>query len=306
MGYQILHNGKNIRGEIDPAECFSCDRYGGMLDDLTIMLSSESCPVTFNEGDTLEVKVQGGFSTGEMYLDSCEGEHGRFTLRAISCRHNNRRRKSRIWNRVKLSKIINDVAADTGLTPLLYGVEDFTYASVAQIMEPDLQMLARLCKREGYSIKCDNGNLIVFNEYFLEHNSSPVTIHREDVGSGYKFSRSTNGLSRMTVRHFDPETMRTISHTATDENVPGGEDIRIEYVKDTQEAHRASVGYLRDANKLFISGALKTAQNAAVAAGTVCDLTGFEEFDGRYVAYEVTHDFVREQTAIKVRKVLDY
>lgn len=306
MNFEILHNGKNIRDSIELIACSSCDRYGGLLDDLTISFNSNSSPADFRKDDELIIRTAGGYTTGTMYLDSCVGQDSQFTINALSCRHENKKRKSRVWYHVKLTKIISDVANNTGLEPMLIGIKDYTYASVSQIMEADIQFLARICKREGYSIKCDNGKLIVFNEYYLEHNSTPIAISKGDVEAGYSFNRSINGLASVTVRCFNLETLQPISYTAHDNEISGGEDIRLEFVKDISEAQRFAVGYLHDANKAYISGVLRMSYNDSISAGTVATLTGFEEFDGLYVVCETKHDFVREKTTIKVRKVLEY
>lgn len=306
MNFEILHNGKNIVDSIKVVNCYSSDRYGGMLDDLTIMFASESNTIEFNKNDKLEIRTVGEFTTGTMYLDSCVGNDGVFTVKATSCKQDSKKKKSRIWNYVRLSKVIGDVAKNIGLNAVMYGVTDYSYNSISQIMETDLQLLARVCKREGYSIKCDSERLIVFNEYYLENSSTPIKLTNEDVDSGYSFRRSVNGLSSMTVRCFDVNTLSNISYTFTDDNTPGGEESRIEYLKDINEAERFSKGYLRDANKFYITGALKMPYNGNISAGTVADLSGFDEFDGRYVIYEVTHDFVLEKTIIKVRMVLGY
>ena len=306
MDFEILHKGQNIVDSIKVSRCFSCDRYGGTLDDLTISFATDECKVEFNENDELEVRTAGGFTTGVMYLDSCEGNDGRFTLKALSCRHKNKKRKSKIWNQVKLSHIASDVAKNTALTPLFYGVDDYTYKSVSQINETDLQLLARLCKREGYSIKCDNGNLIIFNEHFLESNSKPIEIPRDAVSNNFSFSRNPNGLSSVTVRYYDTEEKHDISCTATDRDVSGGDDNRIEFLSNISEGQRFCVGYLREANKFNLTGILEMPYNGNISAGTVADLTGFSEFDGRYVVYEARHDFVLEKTTVYVRKILNY
>ena len=306
MDFELLHNEKNIADAIQISRCFSCDRYGGMLDDLTIAFATDEHSIEFNENDELEIKTVGGFTTGIMYLDSCVGNDGKFTIKALSCRHNNKKKKSKIWHQVKLSKIIGDAAESTGLKPLLYGINDYTYTSVSQINETDLQLLARLCKREGYSIKCDNGNLIIFNERYLESNGKPIELSKASVSNNYSFSRNGNGLSSMTVRYFDLATKKTLSYTATDETMQSGDDIRIEFLSNLNEAQRFSYGYLRDANKFYLTGMLEMPYNGNISAGTITDLTGFEEFDGRYVVYEARHDFVLEKTAIKVRKILSY
>jgi hypothetical protein len=305
--FELLHNNENILDSIKLSKCYSIDRYGGMLDDLTIAFATDGHTIEFNENDKLEIKTDGGFSTGEMYLDSCISEYGKFFIKAVSCRHENKKRKSRIWHRVKLSKLISDVAMNTGLTPLLYGIEDYTYESIAQVNETDLQFLARICKREGYSIKCDNGNLIVFNERLLESNTKALTIDIDSVVKGtYSFNRSNNGISRMTVRCFNLEKMQNISYTVEDNTISGGEDCRVEFLSDIDEAQRFSLGYLRDANKTNITGIFERHYNGRISAGTLADLTGFEDFDGRYVAYEIKNDFLREISTIKVRKTLGY
>lgn len=306
MDFEILHNGKNIEELIEITECYSCDRYGSTLDDLTITFASDTNKVEFNEDDEIEIRTVGGFTTGVMFLDSCQGDNGLFTVRALSFRQKNKRRKSRIWNRVKLSKIISDVAANTGLTPMAYGITDYTYAGVAQMRETGLQLLARLCKREGYTVKCDNGNLIVFNEHYLESNSTPIEITKDSVGKNYLFNRSLNGMSSVTVRHFNADTMEVIAYTSSDDSITGGEDVRIEFLTDINEAQRFSAGYLRDANKYYITGSLAMPFNGSISAGTVANLTGFEEFDGQYVVYEARQDFFHEKTFIKVRRVLAY
>lgn len=305
MDFVLLHNGKNIRDSISLSKCYSCDRYGGMLDDLTIEFSTESHSIAFNENDELEINAD-GFTTGAMSLDSCIGNNGRFTIKALSCRHENKKKKSKIWRSVTLSKIISDVAKNTNLKPLLYGIKDFSYLSVSQVMETDLQFLARICKREGYSIKCDNGNLIVFNELYLENNSKPIELSKSDVDSDYSFDRSTDGLASMTVQYFDTESLKNISFTATDKEMRGGEGSKIEFVSSINEAKRFATGYLREANKFSLRGFLEMPYNKNISAGTVADLSGFEEFDARYVVYEAKHDFIAEKTAIKVRKILNY
>ena len=306
MKFEVLHNGVNIVDYGIVSACCSSDRYGGMLDDLTISFASENNTLTFNKDDKLIVRTENGFTTGTMHLDSYVGKDGRFAITGISCRHENKKRKSRIWNYVRLMKIIGDVAANTGLTPKTYGVKDYTYASVAQIMETDLEFLVRICKREGYSIKCDNGNLIVFNEYYIENSGSPITISKSDAEHGYSFNKSVNGLASMTVKCFDIEEKRIISYTARDDEISGGEDAKLEFMTQASEAERFAKGYLRAANKFYITGELLMPYNGGISAGTVADLKDFEDNDGRYVVYEVRHDFVNEKTIIKVRKVLAY
>lgn len=306
MDYKLLHNGNNITDSIKVSQCYTTDRFGGTLDDLAISFATSGHTIEFNENDEIEIQAADGYTTGVMYLDSCGGKDGKFTIKALSNRHKNKKKESKIWNQVTLYKIIGDVSESTGLKVLLYGVKDYPYKSVAQINETKLQLLSRLCKREGYSVKCDNGNLIVFNEHYLESNSKPIEISKDSIENNYYFEREPNALTSLTVRCFNTETMQNISFTAEDKNISGGNDTITEFLSSYDEAQRFAFGYLRNANKLYISGNMRMAYNGKISAGTVADLTGFEEFDGRYVIYEVSHDLVNDKTYIKVRKFLNY
>lgn len=305
MALKIKHNGIDISGKLELSKCLLCDRYGGMLDDITLEFPDDTNSITINRYDTLEV-ITDSYKSGIMYIDECLGFSGKFTVKAISSKPNNKDKKTRVWSHIRLTQIANDVAATCGLTLKTYGINDYTYDSVTQLHETDLEFLARICKREGYSIKCDNGNLIIFNERFIENDFEAMTINKSDVSPNWNFKRSANGMSRFTVRYFDMDKNVLIKFTAEDAQVDGRGDEAVMYVRDIAEAERFAHGFLRAANKECLTGMLSMTLNSGLSAGTVIDLKGFDEFDGRYVIYELTHDVLNERTSFKVRNTLAY
>ena len=188
MILKIEYNGKDIAETIKLNSVIVYDRLGGMFDNLVISLPNENKPEAIQDikkGDTIKVETD-GYSSGVMYIDENSMDDSSFIINALSCSLSSKSPKSKIWRNVQLSEIIYDVARNYGLEVKTYGVTDYTYESIAQINETDLQMLDRICIREGYSIKIDNNCLIVFDEYTIENESEHA---KRVVGApeGYEF-----------------------------------------------------------------------------------------------------------------------
>lgn len=305
MDIKVLLNGNDITSKMDFSSCNLFDRLGGSKDNIKLLFPYD-CEVTFNKFDELEITA-GKYSTGLMYIIGCDGINNNTSclINAISCKPTSREKRSRILTNVTLHQIINDVAKKCGLSVVLYDIKNYTYKSVCQINETDLQLLNRLCLREGYSIKADNGNLIVFNDYSLENNYEPLILKKSEIAES-NFARLENGCKSVTVRCFDIESKSLISYTATDKAVDGGTETFIEKLSSIDEAERFSKGYLRNQNNMMLTGSIKMAFNDGISAGTTLELTEFEEYNGRYIVYEIRHDIVNEHTHLYIRKTLDY
>lgn len=290
---------------MDFSSCNLFDRLGGSKDNIKLLFPYD-CEVTFNKFDELEITA-GNYSTGKMYVIGCDGVNNNTSclINAISCKPTSKEKRSRILTNVTLHQIINDVAKNCNLSVVLYDINNYTYKSICQINETDLHFLNRLCLREGYSIKADNGNLIVFNDYSLENNYEPLTLRKSEI-SDANFTRTENGCKSITVRCFNLENKSLISYTATDKTVDGGTETFIETLSSIDEAERFSKGYLRNRNNMMLTGIIKMNFNDNISAGTTLNLTEYEEYDGRYIVYEIRHDIVNEDTYIYIRRTLDY
>lgn len=305
MDLKVLLNGSDITSKIEITNCSLYDRLGGSKDNVKLQFPYE-CEVTFNKFDELEI-IADTYSTGTMYIVGCDGvnDNTLCVINAISCKTTSKTKRSRILTDVTLHQIINDVAKNNGLSVLLYDVNNYTYKSICQLNETDLQFLNRVCLREGYSIKVDNGKLIVFNDYSLENNYEPLTLKKSDVSESY-FTRVENGYTSITVSCYNLENKSRISYTAIDHEVDGGTENIIENLSSIDEAERFSKGYLRSKNNMMLIGNIKISFNADISAGTTLNLTDFEDYNGRYIVYEVRHDIVNENTYLNIRKTLNY
>jgi len=303
--YKILLNGSDITSKMELSGCNLYDRLGGSKDNLKMQFPYD-CEVTLNKNDELEI-IADRYSTGKMYIIGCDGVNNNTSclINAVSCKSTSKEKRSRILTNVTLHQIINDVAKKCGLSVELYDVSNFTYKSVCQLNETDLQFLNRLCLREGYSVKIDNGKLVVFNDYSLENNYEPLKLEKAQ-GSEANFVRTENGCRSVTVRCYDIENHKLISYTAIDETVDGGSETIIETVTSIGEAERFAKGYLRSRNNMLLTGNIKIPFNDEISAGTVLDIADYDDYNGKYIVYEVIHDIVNENTYLYFRKTLDY
>lgn len=305
MNLQILLNGSNITSKMEMSGCNLYDRLGGSKDNVKLQIPYD-CEVTFNKFDELEITAD-KYNTGKMYIVGCNGVNNNISclINAVSCKPTSNQKRSRMLTNVTLHQIIYDVAKSCNLSVELYDIANYTYKSVSQINETDLQFLNRICLREGYSIKADNGKLVVFNDYSLENNYEPLKLEKSE-GAEANFVRTENGCRSITVRCYDVENNNLISYTATDDEVEGGSETIIEKVTSIEEAERFAKGYLRNRNNMMLTGYIKIPFNDGVSAGTTLDLTDYEDYNGRYIVYEVMHDIVNENTYLNVRKTLNY
>lgn len=305
MSYKLMYNGADVTDSLLLSQCNLFDRYGSMLDSITLFLSKEVKPFDFYQYDEIEVIV-GEYSTGIMYLDKLSKLNGEYVLDAISYKPANRLKKNRIWNNIRLLAVANDVAIKNGLTLKTYGVTDYTYKTLSQINETDIQFLQRICLREGYSIKIENGCLIIFNEYELENSAIPLKLKPTDINPSYSFERTSEGLSSMTVVHYDLVKNTKIEFSYEDKDIQGGADRIIEVVESVEEARRFAKGYLKNKNKNYLVCNLSMNLRTDISAGTVLNLEGFDKHNGKYVVYEVITDAINEKTYIKCRGILGY
>lgn len=301
-------NDKEINSKLDYSTLVLYDRLGGMFDNVLIVLSLKGNIdelENIKKDDKLSI-ITNDFETGSMYVNNYFIDSKLLTINSLSSKTKNKEKKSRIWRNVKLSEIIKDVSTNYGLTPKTYNIEEFVYDSISQINETDLQMLNRVCKREGYAIKVDNDCLIIFNEREIEKSNKLITLSEDDVNiKSICFKNSEQCVNSFTLSYYNFQNEMNISYTATDERMNGSSERVSEYVKDINEAKRFAYGYLRELNKFYKIGNVTVIYNPKISAGTIFDVVGFGEFEGKYIAYEVAHDVILKVTKMKIRKLLE-
>lgn len=307
MEISLIYQGKRINDDVNISKCYLYDRLGGMADSIDLSFpDGEKLWVQWGvqKGDEISVKAD-TYPTGKMYIDTYYMESGNFIIKTTSTPIHSKKVKSKIWRDVKLHEVINDVASSLGLSVKTYDIEDFTYRTIMQREETDLQMLNRVCMREGYAVKIHDGSLLVFNEKALEAGSNAVSVAVDDVFANYRFKRSDSLLSSYTVT-YQPMNGSLITAIANDANIQGGSGKTREFLDSVSEAERFSKGYLRSVNKKAVVGYLPMEYNPNISAGSLIDCTGFKEFDGRYIVSSIMHDVLGGVSYVEVRNTLTY
>ncbi len=302
---QLIYNNEDITKEINIKKCVIHDNAGDGADDVGIVfpdgdkLWSKWKP---KRGDTVIVKSD-SLTTGLMYVDGTSQDAGLFTINAISTPLSVKRPKTRIWRNIRFTEIITDIANANSLKPTLYGVSDYAYNAISQFNQSDIDFLNNICIREGCCCKVTDGNLVVFNEKYIESLESTTKLTPEDVEPNYTFSISDSLYQRFTVLYSVPFG-ETIYYTSFDNEIIGASGRKIEYLSSIAEAERWSKCYLRYNNKFQKTAWLPMKQASDIAAGSVLYLEKFGAYDGKYYVYKVSHDTVNNKSYLNLRQPL--
>ena len=92
-----------------------------------------------------------------------------------------------------------------------------------------------------------------------------------------------------------------------EKEITGGALRKNEFCSTDGEAQRWAYGYLRAANKTAHTGTIQLLQQSAYAAGSVIDLSGFDEdTNGTWFVWGVDQDAVNARTTLHLRRPLSY
>lgn len=265
------------------------------------------------------VKVNGGIYERDLAYHrfgiKASGPPSKITIKATSLPVGNSSRaekKSRAWENIRLSGIAAQVAYEGGLTSSFSGGYDPKYSRKEQYNESDMTFLQRLCEAAGISLKVTDGALILYDED--EYEGKPVVAEFKS-GDGavisYDFSdgSSEKAYSSCHVSYTNPTTGVTIEYTYTPriDNPGTGEVLEInEMVESREEARKLAMKRLKAKNKDRFSASLKVVGNARLAAGAVVGISGWGDFDGRYMVKTAGHDISGQYTTkLTLRKCLE-
>ncbi len=195
--------------------------------------------------------------------------------------------KSRSWEKVKLSKICNDIAADAGVELYYDAPKDPDIDRAEQKNESNLSFLHKLCKKQGLILRVSEKKLIISDEEKLESAESVMTFTEGDAKL-LKFSgRATLSeiYSSAEVEYTHGKKKETISGKFEDKTRGGGKTLKIKKKVSSQaEADNLAKKELRDKNKKEIEVRISATGNFSYLAGNVVELDkSFGFFKGNYI-----------------------
>ncbi|WP_232277201.1 phage late control D family protein [Paenibacillus sp. 481] len=332
---KLTYNGKDISGPLSDwlIDFNYSDAAPGYLDDLQLTLADrerrwQSDWISM-AGDKIKAEIitHNWFKHGETMKLPC----GTFSVDAVdfagppdtvqikalslpvsaSIRHEKR---TRAWEKVKLSTLARDIAKRAGLK-LFFSADDTTYDRIEQQDQSDMAFLMDACIKEGVAIKITGGKLVLFDEAKFEQQAPIMTINRgESNVSSYSFSWSTSGAAYrscvVTYQHKKKKMTKTIQASYTPPGAPKtGPTLRIKEKIDSQAAGiRLAKKKLREKNKEVGKASLSMMGDVRLAAGATIQLKDFGRFDGKYIIVSAKHAVGSGgyRTDLEIRKVLGW
>lgn len=297
MDYEVYIDGNKVTASIEDIQIN--DRQGSQSDDIRLLILNDKTQA-IKEGSTLACSFS-GFSSGKMNVDTIVSGATMTRIEAISAPLSAKEKRTRHWLKVRLFDIVNDVAKGVGLSVYYQGVDNWYYENVTQYKETDLAFLNRLCVREGYSLKIDDGRLVIFNTSVVENALSVLKISGigDVIDNDISFSINPNKINAVTVKYFGD---RLISYTSR-RNVIGEKKTVTEYVANVAEAERFSQNYLSAYAKNDTTVRCTIPINGGVAAGSCISIENFGMYDGKYSICECSHDPEKERTRLIGRRI---
>lgn len=222
-------------------------------------------------------------------------------------------KKSRAWEKCKLSSIANEIASTNGMACMYESSYDPLYERVEQITQSDIAFLQTLCENAGISLKATSKIIVLFDQATYESKAAAKTITKGSSGGYLKYELKTGQrdtqYASCHVSYTDPSTGKTIEYTYTPEDAEDdGQVLEIrEKVSSAEEAKNLANKRLRQKNKFEYTGSFTYPGDPTWVAGITVTLAGWGAFDGKYIVEQATHSVSKSgyTTKINVRQVLE-
>lgn len=306
---QLFYNGKDITSSVQATSVQVTDNATGKPDSLFISFAdpdgiwSQWEPT---KNDTLRVR-DSGFDTGECFIDQITLEAGTIAITALSIPQVSKSTRSQGWENVRFMEFVTQIAARYGFTVQTYGVVNHLYDRVDQNDEADFAFLAYRCLLEGYGLKINNRSVVIYNESAEEQKVVDPNlgfIRESDINGRFRFvDKSVDIYEKCVIR--STSSGGFIEAEFKDNAVNGPTLKKNLYVSNQAEANRWAKGLLRACNKHRITGKLPVNLNTNYAAGTCVEVEGVGMFSGKYFVDKLTHDLIKNQTILLLRKPLE-
>lgn len=139
------------------------------------------------EGDKVKVS-DGSATTGTMYIESIRPESSLMRVRALSMPPKaDKERRSKSWEEVMLSQLIQEVCTRWGLGYRTFGFTDYKYSYVEQMDVADFKFLSKRLAYEGMGFLVYDGDLVVYSIPYMDSQTPLETIAVHD-GMDFTFT----------------------------------------------------------------------------------------------------------------------
>ena len=276
----------------------------GSTMDITLQVSDWE-----GEGDTKELPF-GKFDVDEISLSGAPNEA---KIKLISIPQGqeglNTVKKTRAWEKVKLSQIAKDVATGAEIELYYDTEEDPVLERAEQSEQTDLSFLQKLCKDAGLSLKVSDGKIVIFDVSKYEKAEPVLEIVKGDAAlKSFECRQTIHDIYKAChVKYKHSKKDEFIEYTFKDPKREKGQTLEInEKVESVEEAEKLAKKKLHEKNLEEVSVSLTMLGNFALLASNTVTLKGFHSFDGKYIIKKSSHDVGSGYTTkVDLRRVID-
>ena len=302
-----------LGGEADEAEITLHDREElwmgdwlpemGATMDITLQISNWE-----GEGDTRELPF-GKFDVDEM-TESGWPHEVKIKLISVPVTGGiNTVKRTRAWEKVKLSAIAQDVAGGVGMELYYDTEEDPMQERAEQSEQTDLSFLQKLCKDAGLSLKVTDNKIVIFDVSKYEQ-ADPVLeiVNGTSAVKSFECRQTIHDIYKAChVKYKHSKKDELIEFTFTDPKREKGETLEInEKVESVAEAEKLAKKKLHEKNLEETSVSLTMVGNFALLASNTVTLKNFHSFDGKYLITKSSHEVGNGYTTkVDLRRVID-
>ena len=302
-----------LGGEADEAEISLHDREElwmgdwlpelGATMDITLQISDWE-----GEGDTRELPF-GKFDVDEITISGWPHEAKIKLISVPVTGGMNSVKKTRAWEKVKLSQIAQDIAGSAGMELYYDTEEDPMQERAEQSEQTDLSFLQKLCKDAGLSLKVTDKKIVIFDVSKYEK-ADPVLdiVNGTSAVKSFECRQTVHEIYKAChVKYKHSKKDELIEFTFTDPKREKGETLEInEKVESVAEAEKLAKKKLHEKNLEESSVSLTIVGNFALLASNTVTLKGFHTFDGKYLIMKSSHEVGSGYTTkVDLRRVID-
>lgn len=258
-----------------------------------------------------------GLYCGKFQIDNItsSGPPDKVTIKAVSIPSDvklSSEKKSKAWEKIKLSEIGNEIAKKNKLGYLFDSSTNPKYERREQSKKTDIEFLRELCKDAGVNLKITGNKLVLFDAAKYEKQKPVGTIikGRWEVFS-YRFATNMKdtGYSSCEVTYTDSKTKKTIKGKFENPKKSRAQKVLKVNTKvsSVAEANELARKQLREKNKNETQANMEVLGNVYFVAGAIVKIQGWGLYDGTYIIQSASHSVSSSgyKTSLSIRKILE-
>lgn len=301
---QLIYEGVDITQDVQIRQAEVQDVSCGRADSMELVLENAKIWHRWqpNKDDRIELRHK-GYSTGEMYLTASTTEDGKYHIIATAAKSAANRKSHASYKGMSLQRIMDLCGAECGMDYRIYGMDPgMIYAFLVRDGESSPAFLARIAEMEGAMLKTYAGRFTMIDILTAQKLPAMETMEINADMPGIYYQRTENQKIKTFVAC---TTGNQVS--AQDTAVLSGKTVMWgncparQYATAGRWARGRLLTNNRKAEKLVISSDFRGAWTAMVRV----DVRSDAGFGGKWIADEVTHDFVSEKSSITLLKCVE-